>query len=75
MIRIRDFGNDTICTDAADVLTSIQQYKGRSVTVHDTRIGGKMLYVDVLPSGLIRSTYGDQRLLDLNIELQTAPSD
>lgn len=69
MILIRNFGNDRSCTSVAEVLTTIQLYKGKSISIHDTRSGGRLLYVDVLDSGEIRSSYGDQRVIDLVVEL------
>lgn len=65
MIRIRNFGNDKHCKDVAEVLAEIQAYKGKSVTVQDTRKGGKSLFVDVLESGEIRNSYGANELIDL----------
>lgn len=70
MIRIRNFGNDRHCNDVPEVLREIQAYKGESVSVHDTRPGGKLLYVDVLESGEIRNSYGNNGIIDLAYELR-----
>jgi len=71
VITIRNFGNDKQCQSVDDVLVYIQAYKGKCVSIHDTRPGGKILFVDVLDSGQVRHTYGNQGVIDLRVELES----
>lgn len=65
MIRIRNFGNDKMCADVSELMSSILEYRGKSVSIDDTRPGGKLIFVDVSETGEVRNSYGANEPIDL----------
>ena len=55
--KIKNFGNDCECLTAADVVTALQRYRGKSVAIEDSR-GGPVHFVDVSPIGDVYESYG-----------------
>ena len=68
MYRIRAFGDDRTCSSITELQEALAtHYRARSVSVmyHVAPYGlRRCLFVDVLPDGSIRESYGEQRLVD-----------
>lgn len=69
MFRIRNFGNDTECESIDALVSSIDQYRGKSVTIDDLRQGGRDYFVDVLPDGGVYESYGSRTRFDIECRL------
>ncbi|MDK9702486.1 MAG: hypothetical protein OEL20_05050 [Sulfuritalea sp.] len=67
---IRNLSGNTRCKDRTELASVIQRYRGQSVTIADLRQRGSVHFVDVLPSGELRDSYGVRSPFDIEVRLK-----
>lgn len=69
MFLIIHQGRCTPCNSVPALSKSIQNYRGKSVTIEDLRLNGRDYLVDVLEDGLIYESRGARARFDIELRL------